>query len=253
MVFDEVSLVRRPANQHAAIVFSKAADEGDDMPGVLYAEDGTEINIDDLEVGTEIELDDGEVYVVVDSSEGAGDEPPGDQSEYGKADEPVDYAAMITKAYAEAVDDDARKDVISKMARATAAAQAKAEAATARIEKMASDSYVEACISKAAEYGFAGDRTEELGVLISKAMTVLDPDEIQLLDDIFKAFSTLIDETAIGTEAVGPSEVMDTVKAYASTLVEKSGGELSPDDAFLAAFEADPSLYQTYLDEKGAH
>lgn len=249
MVFDEVSIVRRPANQHAAIVFSKSADEGDEMPGVLYAEDGTEVNIDDLEIGTEIELDDGSIYEVV-AADDDDDDLEDPEDDLGKSE---DYAALIAKAYADATDEDSRRAVIEKMARSTAAAQRKADAAMAQIEKAEAEAYVQTCISKAAEYGFAGERTELLGVTLAKAMSVLDADEIQLLDDIFKAFSELIDTVAIGTEGQGASDVLDVVNAQAAEMVKKADGEFDTTAAFLAVFNEHPELYGQYHDEKGMH
>lgn len=254
MVFDEVSIVRRPANQHAAIVFSKSApDEGDEMPDVLYAEDGTEVNIDDLPIGTEIEMDDGSVWEVVPEDADDADDDPGEpDAGLGKsADDPdTDYVAMIAKAYSDAVDDEGRRDVIAKMARATAAAQRRADLAMTQIEKAQADAYLDSCIAKAQDYGFAGDRTEAFGVVLAKAMTVLEPDEIELLDDIFKSFAELIDTTMIGSEGGRPSEVLDLVDQFASGIVEKADGDVSKEAAFLAAFEERPELYQQYLDEK---
>jgi hypothetical protein len=266
MTFDEVSLVRRPANQHASIVFSKA-DEGDLMPGTIITEDGQEIAIDDLELGTEVEID-GEVFTVVedDGQEGepgeqvGGFESQGDDQlyyeedeDYGKSDDyvpPGKYAEMISKAYTEAVNEDERAQLVAEVAKSAEYARLESQKATDHIAKMQQEAYVEQCISKADDYGFAGPRTQEFGVALSKMMTVLDPSEIQLMDDIFKAFSELIDEVTIGQESDGYSEVMDLVDSSASEIVKSSGGDVSPEQAMAAAFDANPDLYSLYLAEK---
>jgi len=250
MTFDEVSLVRRPANQHASIVFSKA-DEGDDMPDVLYTEDGQEIDINDLEVGTEIELEDGQIYTVVDADED--DEDPGESvqyeaEDYGKSE---DYGQMISKAYQEAIGDDQKAQLFASVAKSAEIAKAEARAASDSITKMHADQYVDQCISKADDYGFAGPRTQQFGVAIAKMMTVLDDEEIQLMDDIFKAFSELIDDVAIGSEAAGVSDVLDAVHGAADEIVKSAGGDMTNEQAMAAAFEANPELYSLYLDEKG--
>jgi hypothetical protein len=251
MTFDEVSLVRRPANQHASIVFSKA-DEGDDMPDVLYTEDGQEIDINDLEVGTEIELEDGQVYTVVNADEDDDDEPDEavqDESEdaYGKSE---DYGQMISKAYQEAIGDDQKAQLFATVAKSAEIAKAEARAAADSITKMHADAYVDQCISKADDYGFAGPRTQQFGVAIAKMMTVLDDEEIQLMDDIFKAFSELIDDVAIGSEAAGVSDVIDAVNGAADEIVKSAGGDMTNEQAMAAAFEANPDLYSLYLAEK---
>lgn len=253
MVFDEVSLVRRPANQHASIVFSKA-DEGAEMT-VLVTEDGQEVDIDDLEVGTEIEFDNGEVYTVVDADDADEDDEdadareyePQDEADYGKS---ADYGQLIAKAYEEAVTDEDKANLFATVAKSAQIAKAQASAAAQTMENMRTDSFIDTCISKADEYGFAGQRTEQFGVVIAKMMTVLEPEEIQLVDDIFKAFSSLIDETAIGSEYSEPSEIMDIVDGVASDIVKSTDGALTSEQAFTAAFDANPDLYNLYLAEK---
>lgn len=252
MKIDEVSLVRRPANQHAAIVFSKA-DEGDDMPpGTIYTESGEEVSIDDLELGTLVEGEDGEIYEVVeDDSVAEVEESDSEDREpalVGKSDE--DYAEMISKAYSEAVTEEERARLIAGVAREAQIAKAAAKRTDATIAKMKADAYVDECIAKAEEYGIAGPRTEQFGVAISKMLTVLSEDEAQLMDDIFKSFAELAVEVAKGSEAVGASEVMEVVESHADEIVKSANGGLTKEQAMAAAFEANPDLYAMYLAEQ---
>ena len=255
MTFDEVSLVRRPANQHATIVLSKA-DEGDDMPGVLFTEDGQEIDIDDLEIGTEIEMEDGQIYTVVPADEsdddGGYEEDFYEESEYGKSadDAATDYASAISKAYAESVDEEQRAALFATVAKSAEIARYEAAAAQERLAKMHEDSYVRECISKAEEYGFAGPKTAQFGVAISKMLRVLEPDEMQLMDDIFKSFAELIDAVEIGSEAGSESDVLDVVHGAALDIVKSADGALTTEQAMAAAFDANPELYGLYLSEK---
>lgn len=252
MKIDEVSLVRRPANQHAAIVFSKA-DEGDDMP-TIYTDTGDEVSIDDLEIGTLVEGENGEMWEVVEDTSDEADVEDAEEREpalVGKSDdEGEDYADLIAKAYSDAVSDEDKARLIASVAKQVEVAKSDARRAADQISKMEAEAYVEECISKAQEYGIAGPRTEEFGVAISKMLTVLDDSEIQLMDDIFKAFSELAVEVAKGSEAFGESDVLDSIESHATEIVKSSNGEISVEDAIIKAFEADPELYAAYLDEK---
>jgi hypothetical protein len=263
MVFDEISMVRRPANQYASIVFSKA-DEGagmtvlyteDGQETVLTTEDGQEIDIDDLEPGTMITLDDGQEFEVVEydeRDERDEDYPQTDEVEYEESDygKSADYGELITKAYEEAVTDEAKAKLFATVAKSAQIAKEEAVSVRMSMEAMREQEYVDTCIAKADEYGFAGPRTDLLGVAIAKGMLVWDEDETALMDDIFKAFSSLIDEVALGTEGSGPSEVLDIVDGVAADIVKSTEGNLTTEQAFAAAFDANPDLYNLYLAEK---
>lgn len=221
------------------------------MGPTIYTEAGEEVSIEDLEVGTLIEGEDGELYEVVDSAEDEDDELPYDDPEgVGKADDSEDYAEMISKAYADAVSDEDRVKLLAGVAREAQIAKASARATEFHIAKMQADAYVDQCVSKAEEYGIAGPRTAEFGVAISKMLTVLSPDEIRLMDDIFKSFSDLAVEVAQGTEAIGASDIMDMVESHSDEIIKSAGGGLSKEQAMAAAFEANPDLYAMYLDEQ---
>jgi hypothetical protein len=270
MRIDEISLVRRPANQHAAIVFSKS-DEGDEMPGQVYTEDGQPIDVDDLDVGTIIVDEDGTESVVVPAdatdeevaelwdyleSDDQGEPQAQDDDEYaqqsyGKSAD--NYADLISKAYTEAVSDDERAELLSVVAKEAHQARSEASSTRGLISKMQQDAVIDECISKAHEYGFAGPRSDEFGLVIAKMMTVLDDEELQLMDDIFKAFSELAEEVAIGTEHAGFSDVLDAAHAHAGEIVKSLDGGVSEEQAFAATFSANPDLYALYLAEKGGN
>lgn len=230
------------------------------MPGTILMEDGVEVSIDDLELGTEVELDDGSTYVVVEEDDLPDMEAGYDEGgveyaeEYGKSDDFVpyadDYSQLVSKAYNEAATDDERAAILSDIAKAAAEADERAAVAQDAIIKMEQDAYITECISKAEEYGIAGPRTDLLGITLAKAMTVLDDDEIQLLDDILKSYSDLAYEVAIGSETDGVSEVMDVVTSAADEIVKSAGGSVSHEQAMAIAFEQNPDLYAMYLSEK---
>jgi hypothetical protein len=90
MEIDEISVVDRGANQHAAIVFSKAdGSEEDSMPDIdLYDQYGNPV--DELEIGDFVYDEDGNEYQFVEQDEG---EYEGDMeyADYGKS---ADYESV---------------------------------------------------------------------------------------------------------------------------------------------------------------
>lgn len=224
----------------------------DGQETVLTTEDGQEIDINDLEPGTTITLDDGQEFEVVEYEEDDEDygqyaEDDGQYADYGKS---ADYGELITKAYEEAVTDEQKAKLFATVAKSAQIAKEEAAGVRQAMDAMRESEYVDTCIAKADEYGFAGPRTELLGVAIAKGMLVWDEDEMELMDDIFKAFSSLIDEVAVGTEGSGPSEVLDIVDGVAADIVKSTEGQLTTEQAFAAAFDANPDLYNLYLSEK---
>lgn len=91
---DEVSLVDRPANQHAAVAFSKR-DEEDSMPGIYDAE-GVEVFEDELAHGDVVYDDSGNEFVFVDDAAAA--ELGGDGTS-AELDDQYDFDAADEGAY----------------------------------------------------------------------------------------------------------------------------------------------------------
>ena len=66
MEIDEISLVDRPAAQHAKVVIAKRATEEETVPEEIYNEDGELLETELLEEGDVVFDEDGQAYVVVD-------------------------------------------------------------------------------------------------------------------------------------------------------------------------------------------
>lgn len=67
MEIDEISLVDRPANQHAKVVITKRASKEDTVPDI-YNEDGDILDFNDVAEGDVVFDEAGEAFVVVDES-----------------------------------------------------------------------------------------------------------------------------------------------------------------------------------------
>lgn len=81
MEIDEISLVDRPAAQHAKVVIAKRATEEETVPEEIYNEDGELLETELLEEGDVVFDEDGQAFVVVDEES----EYAPDMEEVGKA------------------------------------------------------------------------------------------------------------------------------------------------------------------------
>ena len=91
MEIDEISLVDRPAAQHAKVVIAKRANEEETVPEDIYNEDGELLDTETLEEGDVVFDEEGQAFVVVDEES--------DMSEYeevGKAIPPFMQRAANT-------------------------------------------------------------------------------------------------------------------------------------------------------------
>ena len=85
MEIDEISLVDRPAAQHAEVVITKRATEEDIVPEDIYDEEGDLVDLDYLETGDVVFDEDGDAFLVVD------DEMEDEYETVGKAAAYPDY------------------------------------------------------------------------------------------------------------------------------------------------------------------
>lgn len=85
MEIDEISLVDRPAAQHAEVVITKRATEEDIVPEDIYNEEGELLDVDLLDTGDVVFDEDGDAFLVVD------DEMEDEYEMVGKAAAYPDY------------------------------------------------------------------------------------------------------------------------------------------------------------------
>jgi|JI8StandDraft_1071087.scaffolds.fasta_scaffold00325_18 hypothetical protein len=165
-------------------------------------------------------------------------------------------AVMASKSLAEeigqliskATTEQDTQDIIVKMATELEITKAESAAAIEYAEAVESERIASAFISKAAEYNLPID-SETLGVILMKSATVLEEDELEALDQLFTAIGDhLFDE--LGYVGDGDSStVLDQVEAMADEYVGKS--DFSKAQITTAMFDANPSAYDAYLNEKG--
>jgi hypothetical protein len=129
-------------------------------------------------------------------------------------------------------------------------AQAAADEAYAYAEQLEDERATEAFISKAAEYNLPVDPVD-LGLILKAAATVLDDDQLELLDQLFEAIGDDIYDEIGAVGDTDNNDVLSQVDRFAEELVGKSDGSLSMAEASTLLFEQNPEAYEMYLRENG--
>lgn len=251
MEFDEVSLVDRPANQHAHVVITKRAPEEGSVDE-FYNESGEVItDIDALEVGT----------IVYDA-----DQRPFEITAEDDADAEVEerelVGAGIGKSLAEQVREDLSKalgdverdEVISKALGQVAELSKRAEQAE-ELAKAERDLRLEReYIAKAATYGVPGVTPEELGRVMKNAAENLSDADCQVLAKAFASSGDVFKEigatgTADSRDAFGViEELLGGQESEIGKALSAKGADTH--EVIEKAFEADPAAYDRYLAER---
>lgn len=236
---DEVSLVDRPANQHARVAIAKRATEEDNVPEV-FNEDGDAIDMDSLDFGDVVFDEEGNAFeVVADEAE---------EFEYADEYEPVgkSLADEIREDLAKAAGDSDRDFVVSKAAERIDALtdqlnRAELVAKSERDLRLTSE-YVE--VAKSYNLPVAA---EDLGpVLMRMAEEMSDDDCAVIHKSLIAAGSALYDEVGfIGSEMTP----LDEAEAYANSYIGKSdtGENISKADAVSEFYSINPAAYDEYL------
>lgn len=235
---DEVSLVDKPANQHAEIAIAKRATEEETVPEI-YNEDGNAVEMDDLQFGDVVFDQEGNAFEVI---------PEAEELEYEEELEPVgkSLADEIREDLSKAAGDAERDVVIAK-------AMQEVDALRGQLVQAESIAKSERDLRLTAEYVEVAKgynipvNPEDLGpVLLRMAETMSDQD----CSVIHKALSTsgaaLFDEVGyIGTaDNVDP---LSQVDAYLEEGLSKSDGTISKAEAMSGFFSDNPAAYDEYL------
>lgn len=323
MEIDEISLVDRGANQHAAIVISKADGfEEDGMPAeidVLYDSDGDLVDYE-LEHGDVVYDEQGNQYVYVIED----DDEDGDYGEYGKSEDfskektgikwihdipqqakwahsyaneqgkkavssikahPKEYGIgtavgagttaaaatagskignknkkkeapmepakkslgdVVLEELSKAASEDERSEIIAKAMEEVEIAKEQANEAWGRVAEQEDAMLESAFISKAAEYNLPVNPID-FGQILKAASTVLDYEQLDLLDQLFSSVGEALYEEIGYVGDTDNTSVMDVVNGYVGDIIGKS--DATPEMIQSAVFEANPDAYDAYLAE----
>jgi len=259
MEIDEISLVDRAANQSAAIVIAKRADQEDGMPQYTD-QDGNELDLSQFEEGTVLEGEDGQLYEVTyadddDEDETAEYEPEGELVGVGKsafgASYDNDVIADVREALSKAVDTDDQNAVLSKAFGTLSKRAEEAEQRLAKAEQIAKaerDLRLEReYISKAAEYNVPVDPTE-LGPVLMRATDALSYEDCAVIHKaLCAAGEMLYTEAGYDGRAIA-EDPMAEIEAMVEGQVAK--GDVSKAGALTAFFDDNPGAYDAYRAER---
>lgn len=142
-----------------------------------------------------------------------------------------------------------RDEVIAKAMDMVETANTRAARAERIAKSVQEQRELEEYVTLASEYDLPVD-PEDFGEVLKALSETLDDEQLAMLDRIFTSVS---DDRFVEKGYAGagvPSEIMDQVNALAYDTVAKRG-DLSPADAVVGLFEANPAAYDQYIAEKG--
>lgn len=242
---DEISLVDRPANQHARVSIAKRASEEDIVPEI-YNENGELLDADTLEPGDTVFDSEGNAFEVVldDGSEDANMQSEREPELVGKS-----FAQEVREELSKAFTDIERDDVISKAMEKVAILEARAAQAE-EIAKSERDlrllgEYTEVAKS----YNVPIDPASLGPVLMRMADTMSYEDCSVIHKALSSAGAALFDEIGF----VGGSDnadVMSQIDAFIDEGISKSEKSISKADAMADFFATNPDAYDQYRAEQ---
>lgn len=244
MEFDEISLVDRPANQHARVALAKRAPEEENVD--YFDEAGAAIeDIDDLEVGDIVFDGEGRQFQITEE-----DEAPAEREleTVGKS-----FGEDLREQLSKALGDADRDDIISKAMNIVAEADARATAAE-EIAKAERDLRLEKdYIAKADTYGVPGVTAAELGPVLKRAAELLSNEDCVVLNKAFTSSGAAFAELG----STGAADMNDPFGVIEELLTDGDDDhQLSKalkvkgsdrHELIEKAFEDDPDAYDRYL------
>lgn len=247
MEIDEISLVDRPANQHAAVAISKRAPEEETMPD-FYNESGGLLTDDELVEGAVVFDENGEAYELV-----ADDAVEEDRelAEVGKSHSGTSFSELIMEELAKADSDTERDEILSKALGRVAELEAGQNEAFEIAKSERDLRLTREYISKAAEYNVPVDPTD-LGPVLYRMAETMSFEDCSVINKALEAAGSVIFEE-LGYQGGGDNvDVMSLAAARADEFVSKSAGDenFSKAHAVAGVFDENPDAYEAYLAER---
>jgi len=271
MEIDEISLVDRPAAQHAEVVITKRATEEDIVPEDIYNEEGELLDVDLLDTGDVVFDEDGDAFLVVD------DEMEDEYEVVGKAAAAPDYpeeegaskkeilrAKLLAQKKKQMEEEGVKKSFSDELREELSKSYSDADRdeviakALAEVDEMASFAAEAEEVAKserdlrlsreyedvAKSYNLPVDEEELAPVLMAIAEEL--PYEYGAV--IHKALSAageiIFDE--IGTEGYATNnDVLNAVDYYINENISKA--DISKAEAVEAVFDENPGAYDEYM------
>jgi hypothetical protein len=237
---DEISLVDRPANQHARVAIAKRATKEDTVPEI-YNENGELLDADLLEPGDTVFDSDGNAFEVVLEDD--------DNIEYVDELEPElvgkSFADEVRQELSKAFTDIERDDVIAKAMEKVSALEARAAQAEAIAKSERDLRLLGEYVEVAKNYNVPIEPTALGPVLMRMADTMSYEDCAVIHKALTSAGSALYEEVGfIG--GADNNDVMSQVDAFLDADISKSADVISKSAAMTDFFANNPGAYDEY-------
>jgi len=261
MVFDEVSLVGRPANELATVVLHKSGDS--EFAGVE--------EVDTISLNNQVEIEEGEIRMSENLNEetlsSMLEETPEEVRSYvskledtvtaleATAEEQDSKISELEKAVSEiSVEEVEEEDAILKSAdpviqELVAKAQADAESARAMAEAEKEARLSKEFADKAGKFSNLPIEKDALASLLKKVAGTLEDEEFSMLEEMLNGVDATIGKSSLFAE-VGSSKESDSngeIEAIAKSLMTE---DITYEQAYEKALLDNPELYQRYLEGK---
>lgn len=261
LVIDEVSLVDKGANQHAAVTIAKSATgQEEQMEIEIFDESGNPLDPESLEDGQVVYGEDGTAYVYEvdgeepEEQEEEQQEQPRELAAVGKAfrREPVQKSSSLVDSFREelskALSDKDRDEVIAKALGAVEQYADQAHRAQ-EIAKAERDLRLEREYTEVAKSYNLPVPAESLGKVMKKMAETLTEAECAVVAKCFEAASESIFEEQGFAGGGSNSDVLQVASAAIDSQVSK-GEDWSKEAAMASFFDTNPSAYDEYLSER---
>jgi predicted phage tail protein len=261
MVFDEVSLVGRPANELATVVLHKSGDS--EFAGVE--------EVDTISLNNQVEIEEGEIRMSENLNEetlsSMLEETPEEVRSYvskledtvtaleATAEEQDSKISELEKAVSEiSVEEVEEEDAILKSAdpviqELVAKAQADADSARAMAEAEKEARLSKEFSDKAGKFSNLPIEKDALASLLKKVAGTLEDEEFSMLEEMLNGVDATIGKSSLFAE-VGSSKESDSngeIEAIAKGLMTEG---VTYEQAYEKALLDNPELYQRYLEGK---
>lgn len=252
MEIDEISLVDRPANQHALVTIAKRrAPEEDAVPETetYYDAQGAPVVAEELQFGDHVFDADGIEYVLDElDDDDAVEEQELASAGVSKAfnSETNDLSRSILDELAKAVTESDRNEVIAKALSQNVELSKRLEAAEELAKSERTARLSKEYISKAAEYNVPIP-AEDLGPVLMRMAETMSYEDCKVIHKALTSAGEMLFAEAGFTGQSDNDDPMTQVERIVSESVAKSNGELSKAAAMEGFFAQNPGAYDDYV------
>lgn len=252
MEIDEISLVDRPANQHALVTIAKRAPKEDIVPDMFYDQQGDPVDENELNFGDHVFDADGQEYILEPDDEDNDEAAERELADAGVSkafsSDTEEYGMSILEELAKAVTDSDRDQVIAKALgqnvelakRLEAAEQLATNERTLRLER----EYIE----KAAEYNVPIE-PESLGPVLMRMAETMSFDDCAVIHKALTSAGEILYSEAGFQGQADNDDPLVQVERIIDQAVSKSEGQVSKSQAMTEFFVTNPDAYDAYRQE----